>query len=126
MISITEKTLQDLQFPTVLETISTICNTDIGKQKAFEITPFKDKETLMQALMQTSEYVSSFQNNNAIPNHGFDAITYEIKFLAIEDSFLEVGGFRKIATISETSNFLLNYFNKFNDYYPNLHSKSSE
>ena len=126
MISITEKTLQDLQFPTVLETISDICNTDIGKQKALEITPFRDKETLMNALMQTSEYLSSFQNNNAIPNHGFDAITYEIKFLAIEDSFLEVGGFRKIATISETTNFMLNYFKKFNDYYPYLNAKSSE
>jgi DNA mismatch repair protein MutS2 len=125
MISITEKTLQDLQFPTVLETLSAICNTDIGKQKALEITPFKDKETLMEALMQTSEYVSSFQNNNAIPNHGFDAITYEIKFLAIEDSFLEVGGFRKIATISETTNFMLNYFKKFEDYYPNLNAKAS-
>jgi DNA mismatch repair protein MutS2 len=33
MISITEKTLQDLQFPTVLETISSICNTEIGKEK---------------------------------------------------------------------------------------------
>lgn len=125
MISITEKTLQDLQFPTVLETISAICNTDIGKQKALQITPFKDKETLMKALMQTSEYVSSFQNNNAIPNHGFDAITHEIKFLAIEDSFLEVGSFRKIATISETTNFLLNYFRKFDDYYPNLNAKAS-
>jgi DNA mismatch repair protein MutS2 len=49
----------------------------------------------MQALLQTSEYVSSFQNNNAIPNHGFD-ISHEIKFLAIEDSFLEVGSFRKL------------------------------
>ena len=126
MISITEKTLQDLQFPTVLETLSAICNTDIGKQKALEIIPFKDKETLMNALMQTSEYVSSFQNNNAIPNHGFDAITYEIKFLAIEDSFLEVGGFRKIATISDTTNFMLNYFKKFEDYYPYLNAKASE
>jgi DNA mismatch repair protein MutS2 len=125
MISITEKTLQDLQFPTVLETISSICNTDIGKQKALEITPFRDKETLMSALMQTSEYVSSFQNNNAIPNHGFDAITYEIKFLGIEDSFLEVGSFRKIATISETTNVLLTFLNKFNDYYPHLYAKSS-
>jgi DNA mismatch repair protein MutS2 len=125
MISITEKTLQDLQFPTVLETISSICNTDIGKQKALEITPFRDKETLMSALMQTSEYVASFQNNNAIPNHGFDVITYEIKFLGIEDSFLEVGGFRKIATISETTNVLLAFLNKFNDYYPNLCAKSS-
>lgn len=126
MISITEKTLQDLQFPTVLETISEICNTDIGKQKALEITPFRDKDTLMNALIQTSEYVSSFQNNNAIPNHGFDAITYEIKFLAIEDSFLEVGGFRKIATISDTTNFMLNYFKKFDDYYPYLNRKASE
>jgi DNA mismatch repair protein MutS2 len=126
MISITEKTLQDLQFPTVLETISTICNTDIGKQKALEITPFKDKETLMQALMQTSEYVSSFQNNNAIPNHGFEAISHEIKFLAIEDSFLEVGSFRKIATLSSTVNFMLNYLNKFNDYYPYLNTRANE
>ena len=126
MISITEKTLQDLQFPTVLETISAICNTDIGKQKALEITPFKDKETLMTALLQTSEYVSSFQNNNAIPNHGFDAITHEIKFLAIEDSFLEVGSFRKIATISATVNFLLNYLKKFEDYYPNIYVRAQQ
>ncbi|SDH93628.1 DNA mismatch repair protein MutS2 [Flavobacterium omnivorum] len=126
MISITEKTLQDLQFPTVLETISTICNTDIGKQKALEITPFKDKETLMQALLQTSEYVSSFQNNNAIPNHGFEAITHEIKFLAIEDSFLEVGSFRKIATISSTVNFLLNFLRKFEDYYPNVNARANQ
>lgn len=126
MISITEKTLQDLQFPTVLETLSAICNTDIGKQKTLEITPFKDKETLMQALLQTSEYVSSFQNNNAIPNHGFDSITHEIKFLGIEDSFLEVGSFRKIASISATVNFLLNFFKKFEDYYPNLNAKALE
>jgi DNA mismatch repair protein MutS2 len=90
MISITEKTLQDLQFPTVLKPFRPYV-IQILKTKALEITPFKDKETLMQALLQTSEYVSSFQNNNAIPNHGFDAISHEIKFLAIEDSFLEVG-----------------------------------
>ncbi|NRT10628.1 DNA mismatch repair protein MutS [Flavobacterium sp. 14A] len=126
MISITDKTLQDLQFPTVLETISSLCNTDLGKQKAIEIIPFKDKESLMEALMQTSEYVSSFENNNAIPNHGFEAISHEIKFLAIEDSFLEVGSFRKIATLSSTVNFLLNYFKKFDDYYPNLNSRANE
>jgi DNA mismatch repair protein MutS2 len=123
MISITEKTLQDLQFPTVLETISAACNTDIGAQKALEITPFKDKETLLKALLQTSEYKSSFENNNAIPNHGFENISHEIKFLAIEDSFLEVGSFRKISAISTTSNFLLNFLKKFDEYYPNLNSR---
>ncbi|MCP2025055.1 DNA mismatch repair protein MutS2 [Flavobacterium sp. HSC-32F16] len=125
MISITEKTLQDLQFPTVLETISDGCNTDIGKEKALQIKPFREKEELMSALMQTSEYVSSFQNNNAIPNHGFDAISHEIKFLAIEDSFLEVGSFRKIATLSSTTNVLLTFLKKFDDYYPNLNARAS-
>jgi DNA mismatch repair protein MutS2 len=126
MISITEKTLQDLQFPTVLETISAGCNTEIGAQKALEISPYKDKETLMTALLQTSEYRSSFENNNAIPNHGFENISHEIKFLAIEDSFLEVGSFRKISSISTTSNFLLNFLKKFDEYYPNLNSRASQ
>jgi DNA mismatch repair protein MutS2 len=126
MISITEKTLQDLQFPTVLETISAACNTEIGKQKAHEIIPFKEKEWLMKSLFQTSEYLSSFDNNNAVPNHGFDCISHEIRFLAIEDSFLEVGSFRKIASISETTNILLLYFKKFQDYYPNLYSRAIE
>ena len=100
MISITEKTLQDLEFNTVLETIASRCNTDIGEAKAMAITPFKNKEELLINLKQTSEYLSSFSNNNAIPNHGFENINYELKFLAIEDSFLEVGSFKKIANLS--------------------------
>lgn len=126
MISITTKTLQDLEFNTVLETIATLCNTEIGKQKAMEVKPFQNKETLMDALLQTSEYVSSYTNNNAIPNHYFDEITNELKFLAIEDSFLEVSSFRKIATLSETTNNLLVFLKKFEDYYPKLNEKASE
>ena len=126
MISITNKTLQDLEFNTVLQTISERCNTEIGKQKALEIIPFKDKEVLMNALLQTSEYLSSFSNNNAIPNHGFDNLTNDLKFLSIEDSFLEVGSFRKIATLSETVNVLLLFFKKFHDYYPKLNEKAAQ
>jgi DNA mismatch repair protein MutS2 len=125
-MTITEKTLQDLQFPTVLETVSSMCNTDIGKEKALAITPFRDRKPLMDALAMTSEYVSSFQNNNAIPNHGFENISGEIKFLAIEDSFLEPPAFRKIASISETVNTLLQFFRKFDDYYPVLNTKASD
>jgi hypothetical protein len=41
---------------------------------------FKDKESLMQALMQKTSDLSSFQNNNAIPNHGFDALIMKLSF----------------------------------------------
>jgi DNA mismatch repair protein MutS2 len=126
MISITSKTLQDLEFNTVLETISSLCTTEMGMQKALQIVPFNNKETLKSALFQTSEYVSSYSNNNAIPNHYFDGIDNELKFLAIEDSFLEMGSFRKIATLSETSNTLLVFLRKFEDYYPKLNEKASE
>jgi DNA mismatch repair protein MutS2 len=95
-------------------------------QKALEIVPFQDKELLLKALEQTSEYVSSFTNNNAIPNHGFENVTNDIKFLGIEDSFLEVSSFRKMATLSETVNVLLMFFKKFNDYYPKLQQKASQ
>lgn len=126
MISITEKTLQDLEFNTVLETIATLCNTDIGEEKAMAITPFKNKKELLINLKQTSEYLSSFSNNNAIPNHGFENINYELKFLAIEDSFLEVGSFKKIANLSETAITLIQFLKKFEDYYPNLYQKASQ
>ena len=126
MISITEKTLQDLEFSTILQTISDSCNTDLGKEKSLQIVPFKDKEQLIINLAQTSEYLSSFSNNNAISNHGFESVTNELRFLAIEDSQLEVSGFRKIAALSETSNTLILFFKKFHEYYPKLNEKASK
>ena len=124
MISITDKTLQDLEFNTILETISALCNTEIGKEKALQITPFSNKDSLMNSLLQTSEYVSSYTNNNAIPNHGFENISTDLKMLGIEDSFLEVSSFRKMATLSETVNVLLLFLKKFNDYYPKLNERA--
>ena len=125
MISINTKTLQDLQFQTVLETISELCITEIGTEKALAITPHKNEETLLQSLHETSEYRASFDNNNALPNHGFEPITNEIKFLGIEDSFLEAGSFKKIHSISENTNLLLQFLKKFEDYYPALSKKAS-
>jgi DNA mismatch repair protein MutS2 len=126
MISITEKTLKDLEFYTVLEAVASACTTEPGREKALEITPLKSKELLMDALLQTSEYVSSFDNNNALPNHGFESITNEIKFLAIEDSYLDASAFRKIALVSDTVNTLVKFLDKFNDYYPTLNARAQQ
>jgi DNA mismatch repair protein MutS2 len=126
MITITEKTLKDLEFHTVLETVSGGCTTEPGMEKALQIIPYKDREELMVALKQTSEFAASFDNNNALPSHGFDPITNEIKFLAIEDSYLDAFAFRKIATLSDTVNTLIKFLEKFADYYPNLNARALE
>lgn len=124
MISITEKTRKDLEFHTILETISAFCLTQIGVEKVSKIVPFSNKEELQNELLQTSEYVSSFSNNNALPSHYFDDCTPDFKLLAIENSFLETSAFKKIASLSLTVNELLLFLKKFQDYYPKLYEKS--
>ncbi|WP_353077690.1 DNA mismatch repair protein MutS [Flavobacterium sp.] len=124
MISITEKTLKDLEFHTVLQTISDRCNTEIGMEKALKIQPFKSKEILFAELAYTNEYVASFSNNNALPNHGFETVTADLKLLAIEDSFLELVAIKKILDLSKSTNEYLKFLKKFSDYYPELYKKS--
>lgn len=120
MINIHKKTLQDLEFATVLEQLSEYCVTSLGNQKASEIDPFQDKETLLNALLLTNEYLSSFYNDNRIPNHGFDAITKELQLLRIENTYLETHSLKKIISISLTANEIVKFLNKFEEYYPNL------
>lgn len=125
MIHIHEKTLQDLEFPTVLQHVSEHCITSLGNESALKILPFKKKEELLIALQLTNEYVSSFYNDNRIPNHGFDSIVKEIKLLHIENTYLEVHSLKKIVSISLTANEIVNYLKKFNEYYPTLNEYAS-
>ena len=122
MGKILKKTLQDLEFPTVLEAVAAACHTHLGKERALTINPIENREELSEALGQTSEYLSSFSNENRIPNHSFDAITKELQMLSIENTVLEVSGFRKIAHICSTLSILKKFFKKFKIYYPLLHA----
>ena len=125
MIKVTAKTLQDLEFPTVCQQVSRYTVTGPGKDKALEIAPFSSYQTSLFSLRQTNEYVSSYQQESRIPNHGFDAIDQEIKYLGIEETRLEASSFRKIGSISETANTLIKFFRKFEEIYPCLNETAS-
>ena len=126
MISITTKTLQDLEFETVLKQVDAYTTTDLGKLAVSEISPFEEEDALKAALARTNEYLASFENENVIPSHFFESISEEIKRLSIENYFLEVESFRKIKTIAEASNDLIKFFDNFSEYYPTLHKSASE
>ena len=111
--NISEKTVQDLEFTTVLTHVAECCISELGKEKTLAITPMDDREELYQELNLVNEYVSSFISENKIPNHGFENISQEIFTLNIENSFLEAAAFLKITTVSETVNELLKFFKKF-------------
>ena len=120
MQQIHHKTIEDLEFNTLLVYLSQLAITDLGKDKILQIKPFTDRDKIITYLSQTNEYLSSIENQNYIPAHNFDEITNEIRFLAIENSVLEINSFRKIKNISEIVNSHILFFQKFNDYYPNL------
>jgi DNA mismatch repair protein MutS2 len=126
MASIPKKTLQDLEFPTVLQQVSDRCTTEPGKVQALDILPISDSETLRKVLGQTSEYLSSFANETRIPNHGFDPMEKELKLLKIENTTLEISGFRKISTLCTTVASHKKFLKKFKEYYPLLFTASEE
>lgn len=118
------KTLQDLEFNTVLQHISELCQTELGKKYALRIEPFTQKEALLMALQQTNEYLSSFQNNNTIPPHAAEKIKNEIKLLEIEGTTLEITGIQKIYRLSQTVNNHIVFFHKFKELYPTLYQNT--
>ena len=119
-----KKALEDLEFPTVLQQVSARCNTVLGKERTLAIVPFEEKKVILNALGQTSEYVSSFINENRIPNHGFEPIHTELQLLRIENTTLEIHGFIKIGTICKTITTHKKFFKKFKEYYPLLFESS--
>lgn len=126
MDKILKKTLEDLEFPTVLQQVLARCTTEMGKERSAEIVPLSDFETISLVLGRTAEYLSSSISENRIPNHGFDRIDNEIKLLKIENTTLEVEGFRKIGTICTTIATHKKFFKKFREYYPLLFELSEE
>ncbi|WP_405566104.1 endonuclease MutS2 [Polaribacter sp. Asnod6-C07] len=124
--NISEKTLQDLEFSTVLQHISEFCISSLGKEKIFETKPIQHRKELFKELHLVDEYLSSFESENRVPNHGFDNIIENVKRLAIENSFIETDAFLKIATTSLTVNELIKFFKKFQIQFPTFYELSQE
>ena len=124
-MNIPEKTSVDLEFQTLLEQISSFAVTSIGKEEILSISPINEKDEIEYQLDLVSEYTTSFDNENKIPNHYFDEFLKEIRLLKIENSTIEVEGFRKISNTNYTVNKLIKFFKKFKRYYPALRSMSS-
>ena len=121
-----KKTLEDLEFFEVTEQIADFAITPMGKASCSALEPLMEQEAMLKELHIVSEYLSSFDNDNRIPNHGFEDLSPALKLLKIENSVLEIIAFRNIAAASQTVNTLLLFFNKFKSYYPSLHLLKGE
>ena len=124
--NISEKTLQDLEFSTVLQHVAEFCISGLGKEKVLEIKPISKTKELFKELHLVDEYLTSFESENRVPNHGFDNIIESVKRLAIENSFIETEAFLKIASTSITVNELIKFFKKFKIQFPTFFELSQQ
>lgn len=120
-MKISEKTLNDLEFRSIIEEVLVHCKSDLAKKKAQHIQPVENPKRLMAELKFVHEFLASFENENVFPSIEFDEITEEIRMLNIEDSFLEAESCLKIKRISERVNEIIQYTEKFKEYYPTLY-----
>jgi len=121
MAKIPKKTLEDLEYFEVLRQCSGFAITPLGKEACLAILPVIDENQLVDALNAVSEFKSSFENENRIPNHGFEPLISVFSLLSIENSVLDISVFRVIAANTDTTNVLLQFLEKFRTYYPTLY-----
>jgi len=122
---IAQKTLDDLEFGVVLEQAAARCATESGKVQMLETSPHTSFRAVEGTLHRTNEYLTSFTEEKPIPNHGFEDITQEVSLLSVENSKIEIDGFRRLLLLSETANTLLVFLKKNKDRYPGLYEASN-
>ena len=122
MEKIPKKTLEDLEYYEVLRQCADFAITPLGKQACLSLEPKIAVKELLEDLKAVSEYHASFDNENRIPNHGFEPLITIFSLLSVENSVLDISVFRIIAVNTEITNTLLLFLVKFKTYYPTLHS----
>ena len=122
---IPNKTLEDLEYIEVLNQCANFAITQLGKDAIQKLQPSVDTEQIEKQLKSVSEFKSSFDNENRIPNHGFESLLDIFPLLKIENSVLAISSFRNMATNTETTNKLIKFLIKFQAYYPTLYEFSN-
>ena len=120
MKKIAQKALDDLEFGVVLEQAALRCITALGKARMMTTMPLVDIVGVKKALLRTNEYAISFSEEKPIPNHGFEDVSKEVSLLCVENSKIEVEGFRKLLLLVETANTIIAFLKKNKDRYPAL------
>ena len=122
---IPNKTLEDLEYIEVLNQCANFAITQLGKDAIQKLQPSVDTEQIQKQLKSVSEFKSSFDNENRMPNHGFESLLDIFPLLKIENSVLAISSFRNMATNTETTNKLIKFLIKFQAYYPTLYEFSN-
>lgn len=111
--------LNELEFPKLLEEIAPYAYSPKVAEKIMSLHPMEREEAEL-LLKKTSEFLSSYESENAIPFDEYEDIEEELKLMRIENFRLESAAFFRIRKITEQVGKLQNFFPKLVDIFPHL------
>jgi hypothetical protein len=117
MKTIQPQTISDLEFDRVLDQLAQRALTQGGKTRCRAIMPMIDAAAIERALKEVEEYKASIGSDQSFPGHHFDALTEVLHQLSIENSVLELNGFKKIKHVCLTTEAIKRFLKKFDQFY---------
>ena len=117
MKTIQPQTISDLEFDQVLDHLAQRALTQGGKLRCGQISPINDQAAIVRALKEVEEYKGSIGSDQSFPGHHFDDLTEVLHQLGIENSVLELNGFKKIKHLCQTTDTIKRFLKKFDQFY---------
>lgn len=117
MKTIQPQTISDLEFDLVLDQVSQRALTQGGKAECLAIKPMMRAADIERSLKEVEEFMASIGSDQSFPGHHFDALTEVLHQLSIENSVLELNGFKKIKQVCLTTNAIKRFLKKFDQFY---------
>lgn len=120
-VQITDDQLEELEFPDLLAEISPFAFSHKIATKISELRPFSIDEA-KTSLKKVSEFLSSFESDNAIPFNEYDDIEEELKLMLIENFRLENSAFIKIKSLTEQIGKLQKFYPAYEEVFATLNN----
>lgn len=120
-MQITNDQLEELEFPDLLAEISPFAFSHKIATKISELRPFSIDEA-KTSLKKVSEFLSSFESDNAIPFNEYDDIESELKLMLIENFRLENSAFIKIKSLTEQIGKLQKFYPAYEEVFATLNN----
>ncbi len=120
-MQITNDQLEELEFPDLLAEISPFAFSHKMATKISELRPFSINEA-KTSLKKVSEFLSSFESDNAIPFNEYEDIETELKLMLIENFRLENSAFIKIKSLTEQIGKLQKFYPAYEEVFATLNN----
>lgn len=114
---------RQLDFPIILEKLSTYCVSKPGVYQIQHLIPSKEYEEVLQKLKETNEALLAMHQGNGLPHQSFPELQTEIKLLAVQHAVLNAAQFNQLRLMVSMSHDLLLFLHEKKEAFPVLFEK---